>query len=298
VFDGPLVRKLLGRRASLRQQKLDDKRGAATDLKKLHDLSPSDTTVMEQLSELYVELEDFRGMVQLYEDQILRGKDPATRIDLARKVARLWEEKLDDPREAADAWRRVLRMKSGDPEATEGLERAKQGMLNRPPKSDPPPPPKPAAKAEAAPAAAKPAADAGPEPASEPEAAPAEAPSAPAAAEPEGNGSTMLSDEATVSASFDELQALSAQMSPTPPPDGGALRTSRPPPIPTRRPVPPPPPPGTRPTVPPPPPPPSSRRNAAEVADEAGDEDSDVDVDDDELMVDDEELMEDEERGR
>ena len=250
VFDGPLVRKLLGRRASLRQQKLDDKRGAATDLKKLHDLSPSDTTVMEQLSELYVELEDFRGMVQLYEDQILRGKDPATRIDLARKVARLWEEKLDDPREAADAWRRVLRMKSGDPEATEGLERAKQGMLNRPPKSDPPPPPKPAAKAEAAPAAAKPAADAGPEPASEPEAAPAEAPSAPAAAEPEGNGSTMLSDEATVSASFDELQALSAQMSPTPPPDGGALRTSRPPPIPTRRPVPPPPPPGTRPRSP------------------------------------------------
>jgi hypothetical protein len=132
VFDGPLVRKLLARRASLRRDKLSDKVGAATDLKRLHDLSPSDTSVMEQLSELYTELADYRGMVQLFEDQILRGKDPSSRAELARKVARLWEEKLDDPREAADAWRRVLRMKSGDPEATEGLERAKQAMLKRP----------------------------------------------------------------------------------------------------------------------------------------------------------------------
>jgi hypothetical protein len=135
VFDGPLVRKLLARRATLRRDRLDDRKGAATDLKRLHDLSPSDTSVMDQLSQLYTELEDWRGMVQLYEDQILRGKDPGSRAELARKVARLWEERLDDPREAADAWRRVLRMKSGDPEASEGLERAKSGMLGRPAKS-------------------------------------------------------------------------------------------------------------------------------------------------------------------
>ena len=57
-------------------------------------------------------------MVQLYEDQILRGKDMNARAELARKVARMWEEQLADPREAADAWRRVLRMKPGDAEAT------------------------------------------------------------------------------------------------------------------------------------------------------------------------------------
>ncbi len=131
VFDGPLVRKLLARRAGLRRAKLSDAPGAAADLKRLHDLSPSDTAVMDQLSVLYVELEDYRGMVQLYEDQILRGKDPAARAELARKVAKLWEEKLSDPREAADAWRRVLRMKAGDPEAIEGLERAKSNMLKR-----------------------------------------------------------------------------------------------------------------------------------------------------------------------
>ena len=83
VFDGPLVRKLLQRRARLRRDVLDDKKGAAVDLKKLHDLSPSDLDVMNELSALLlVELGDHRGMIQLYEDQILRGRDPAQRAEL------------------------------------------------------------------------------------------------------------------------------------------------------------------------------------------------------------------------
>lgn len=132
VFDGPLVRKLLGRRAALRADALGNKTGAAEDLKRLHELAPSDTEVMDKLSALYTELEDYRGMVQLYEDQILRGRDQGQRAELARRVARLWEERLDDAREAADAWRRVLRMKAGDAEATAGLERAKSNMLKKP----------------------------------------------------------------------------------------------------------------------------------------------------------------------
>jgi hypothetical protein len=157
VFDGPLVRQLLARRAKLRREQLDDKTGSAADLKKLHDLSPNDQAVMDELSALLTELGDYRGMVQLYEDQILRGKDMSARAELARKVARMWEEQLADPREAADAWRRVLRMKQGDPEATAGLERAKSNMLKKPepgaereayapPKlqaTPPPPPPEP-----------------------------------------------------------------------------------------------------------------------------------------------------------
>jgi cellulose synthase operon protein C len=146
VFDGPLVRKLLNRRAKLRREVLGDRKGASVDLKKLHDLSPSDQDVMNDLSNLLLELGDHRGMIQLYEDQILRGRDPAMRAELARKVARIWEEDLGDAREAADAWRRVLRMKAADPEATAGLDRAKAGKLKRPPppptipgKSSPPP---------------------------------------------------------------------------------------------------------------------------------------------------------------
>jgi hypothetical protein len=158
VFDGPLVRQLLARRAKLRREQLDDKSGAAADLKKLHDLSPNDQAVMDELSALLTELGDFRGMVQLYEDQILRGKDMSARAELARKVARMWEEQLADPREAADAWRRVLRMKQGDGEATAGLERAKSNMLKKPepgaereayapPKLQTVPPAQPASKA-------------------------------------------------------------------------------------------------------------------------------------------------------
>jgi hypothetical protein len=79
-----------------------------------------------------MEQSDYKSLVQLYEDQILRGKDMNARAELARKVARIWEERLNDARETADAWRRVLRMKSGDPEATQGLERAKAAALKKP----------------------------------------------------------------------------------------------------------------------------------------------------------------------
>lgn len=132
VFDGPLVKQLLGRRAKIRRDQLVEPVNAAADLKKLHDLSPQDQGVMDELAGLLMELNDYKSLVQLYEDQILRGKDMNARAELARKVARIWEEQLADGRESADAWRRVLRMKAGDTEATQGLERAKAGSLKKP----------------------------------------------------------------------------------------------------------------------------------------------------------------------
>lgn len=159
VFDGPLVRQLLARRAKIRRELLVEPAQAAADLKKLHDLSPNDQAVLDELAALFIELGDFRGLVQLYEDQILRGKDMNARAELARKVARMWEEQLQDAREAADAWRRVLRMKAGDEEATAGLERAKTQSLKKadptklheayaPPRLPAPPPAPEAKKAE------------------------------------------------------------------------------------------------------------------------------------------------------
>jgi len=139
VFDGPLVRLLLARRAKVRKEVLDDRSGAAADLKKLHDLSPTDEAVMTELAALLTELGDHRSMVQLYEDQLLRSKDHAVRAELGRKVAQIWETELADPREAADAWRRVLRLKPGDEEATHGLERAKTNMLKKGPALAPTP---------------------------------------------------------------------------------------------------------------------------------------------------------------
>jgi hypothetical protein len=140
VFDGPLVRQLVARRAELRRHRLDNLAGAAEDMKRLHDLSPHDKEISDELHGILVELRDWRGVVQLLEDQILRGKDPTLRAELARKAARLWEERLADPREAADAWRRVLRMKQGDKEAQEGLDRAKTNMLKKPMSQLPPDP--------------------------------------------------------------------------------------------------------------------------------------------------------------
>jgi hypothetical protein len=137
VFDGPLVRLVLARRAKVRKEVLGDRAGAAVDLKKLHDLSPNDEAVMAELFQLLTEQGDHRAMVQLYEDQILRSKDQAVRAELARKVAQLWDTELADPREAADGWRRVLRLKPGDEEATHGLDRAKAQMLGKKPPDRP-----------------------------------------------------------------------------------------------------------------------------------------------------------------
>jgi tetratricopeptide (TPR) repeat protein len=132
VFDGSAVRQLLSRRAKVRRDQLVEPINAAADLKKLHDLAPTDQSVMDELAGLYMDLNDYKSLVQLYEDQILRGKDMNARAELARKVARIWEEQLADGREAADAWRRVLRMRAGDTEATQGLDRCKTSQLKKP----------------------------------------------------------------------------------------------------------------------------------------------------------------------
>ncbi len=283
VFDGPLVRKLLARRAALRRDRLEDKPGAAGDLKRLHDLSPSDTDVMEQLSALYTELEDWRGMVQLYEDQILRGKDAGSRAELARKVARLWEEKLDDPREAADAWRRVLRMKSGDPEATEGLDRAKANMLKKKSEPEPEPEPEPApeppapeqtlATAEDAAPAPEPGAEAFEEDDDDHPTVPPGAPEGSAVDQANAALDELLAndkpqrpdldfpaqEENTLSAEMEDMDETGtpgsapppARSAPPPPPSS---RSAHPPPRSA-----PPPPPSSRSAHPPPPPPPPSR---------------------------------------
>jgi tetratricopeptide (TPR) repeat protein len=131
VLDVALVRRLLSRRARIRREYLGDNAGAAADLKELHELSPTDRAVTDELLALLTSLADHRGVVQVHEGVMLRAKDGKERAGLAREVARMWEEQIRDPREAADAWRRVLRMKQGDAEATAGLQRAKADMLKR-----------------------------------------------------------------------------------------------------------------------------------------------------------------------
>lgn len=128
VHDGPLVRTLLRRRHQLRKFRLDDEAGAAEDLKKLYEISPGDTDIAEQLESHYQLTHDTRGLVHLYEDRILRSRDALLRTELSRKVAVLWQEELKNPRETADAWRRVLRLTPSDLEAKENLERAKLEM--------------------------------------------------------------------------------------------------------------------------------------------------------------------------
>ncbi|MCU0682130.1 MAG: hypothetical protein MUF34_07735 [Polyangiaceae bacterium] len=145
VFDGHVVRSLLDRRARVRREHLGDRAGALEDLRKLYELSPSDVGVVEQLKSLLAEMGDERGTLRLLEDQIVRTRDSALRVELAKNVARLWEARGDEPREAADAWRRVLRFQPNETEAQEGLARTKAAMANAGIEHEPSaPPPLPA----------------------------------------------------------------------------------------------------------------------------------------------------------
>lgn len=128
IHDGPQLRALLRRRYDLRSTRLDNPQGAAEDLKRLYELSPGDTDIAAQLETYYEQNDDTRGLVQLFEDRILRSRDSNLRSELARRVAWLWQDKLRNPRETADAWRRVLRLNPADTEAKEHLERAKLEM--------------------------------------------------------------------------------------------------------------------------------------------------------------------------
>lgn len=56
-------------------------------------------------------------------------KDQARRLTLARRIADVLERADGDPREVADAWRRVLRLDAKDAHATAALERAKARAL-------------------------------------------------------------------------------------------------------------------------------------------------------------------------
>ena len=209
VFDGPLVRQLRARPSRLRRENLNDATRAATDQRKLHDLSPNDQGVIEELTALFAELGDHRGLVALIEDQILRGKDMTARAELARTVARMWQNELADPREAADAWRRVLRMKAGDADATAGLERAKVNMLRKPAaggESTPSLPSSPAPAARSVPPAA---------PSSPPAAT--DAPSTDAALTPEASHATSAEAEAPAAAPSAPVVPVAAESWPQPP---------------------------------------------------------------------------------
>ncbi len=231
VYDGPLVRKLLRRRADLLRGPLKDIDGAAADLKRLHDLSPSDQDLAKELSKILTTLGDHRGMIELYEDQILRGREPHVRAELARKVARIWEEEIGDAREAADAWRRVLRMKPGDKEATAGRERVKSGKLKKPPpvrRSEHPSAMSSASAAgEAAPedVVSQPAAEAPPVEAPPAETPPAgdgqaEAPAAEAPASESPPADPTMSDEPAEVPVGSEAPPAAAEAAPVDPSDG------------------------------------------------------------------------------
>ena len=137
VFDANQSRTLLLESARVKRERMNDAKGAAEDLRAAYDLAPADAALWSALTSTLREAGDFRGLVSAYEDRLVRERDTATRQEFARIVARIWSDDLVDAREAADAWRRLLRLAPGDAEAQSGLEKARGSLVGNP--SVPPP---------------------------------------------------------------------------------------------------------------------------------------------------------------
>ncbi len=100
--------------------RLDDAMAVAS---KLVDRNASHRELLEAVLEQAGRTGD---LVASLEKRWSHEKDQGRRIGLARRIAEVLERTADgDPREVADAWRRVLRLDPKDSHATAALERAK-----------------------------------------------------------------------------------------------------------------------------------------------------------------------------
>jgi len=83
-------------------------------------IDPANETALERLEALYGEREDYDSLLDVYERAYNAARNDDDRLRMAKNAAILHGEK-NDPRSAADAWNRVLRLKADEPEAFQSL---------------------------------------------------------------------------------------------------------------------------------------------------------------------------------
>jgi tetratricopeptide (TPR) repeat protein len=126
---------LLLKLGSLYGDKLSDDRGAVRAFEKLLALRPDERRAQEQLKKRYASLRDWDALENFYAttdkwDELIRvfereGDDPQVkteeRIDLLKRVARLWAEKKDKPDRAARSYEKILELDAENLDAAVAL---------------------------------------------------------------------------------------------------------------------------------------------------------------------------------
>jgi golgin subfamily B member 1 len=129
-IDSRTAAELLRRRGRLLEEA--SRHDAAAEVyQRLMPLTSDDPVVSERLRACLRQAGKLQDLLLVLDRLLGKTRDPHTRTDLLREVARTWENDLGNRWEAHDAWKKVLAAAPGDDEAAQAVERlGKQSRLS------------------------------------------------------------------------------------------------------------------------------------------------------------------------
>jgi len=120
--DPDLRRDLLRRAAAVYLDRMDAPRDAAPRLHEVLEIYPDDLETIEELEELYRQLDDWEELVEILRHKADHVEDLEEQKELLYQAGNVYDEILDDPEEAVEVYREVLAADAYDEQAIERLE--------------------------------------------------------------------------------------------------------------------------------------------------------------------------------
>ena len=104
-------------------KKLGNLEEAEPHFKRVLKNDPAQPMALSFFREYYEGAGEYKQLLSMLRNAQHKTEDDQVKADLGVEMARLAEQKLDDPERAVDLWKGVARNKAGDPEAKEALKR-------------------------------------------------------------------------------------------------------------------------------------------------------------------------------
>ncbi|MBX3251599.1 MAG: hypothetical protein KF901_30750 [Myxococcales bacterium] len=123
ALDAKTAADLLRRRGRLLEQRLGRIEDAADVYRQLLTVARDDEDAADDLLNCLRRGRRHQDLLLALDREISRARDPDRRLALMRESALVWEKDLANAWEAIDAWKKVLAVAPGDPDATEAVQR-------------------------------------------------------------------------------------------------------------------------------------------------------------------------------
>lgn len=110
--------------AKLASERLDKSADAIAIYKRVLSIDPSTPGIMDMLEKQAERDKDYVTVAEVLEKRVEQAPDENTRIAVLQKLGQICSDRLNDPRKAASAWRRVLEIRPGHSRALRVLRDA------------------------------------------------------------------------------------------------------------------------------------------------------------------------------